>query len=380
MYKMASFDFQTAGKILFGRGKAETVPDLIANRGKRVLLVRGRQVAWVDHLFNLLVKSGLEVIDFKSQGEPSLSSVRAIAALGREARVDQVLAIGGGSVIDLGKAAAAVIPCKGDIEDYLQGKYLEFNPLHFTALPTTAGTGAEVTKNAVITVPDSQLKLSLRDDRMIPKLAIIDPALTDHTPKPVTLASGMDAITQVVEPFLSRRANPLTDAICQDAIKVGLPALVKLAAGEDASARDQMAYVSLAGGIALANAGLGAVHGFAAVIGGRTNAPHGLICARLLGPAMKANAQINQRAGSSMAKYDFIARSLSEAMGLSAENTFDELGSWLTDQSLPGLSAWITQPQNILETCEAARTASSMKTNPYDLSLEQLEELLLSAL
>ncbi|TMV08480.1 iron-containing alcohol dehydrogenase [Ruegeria sediminis] len=378
------FTFQTAGMIVFGRGKAASAVEMIQPWGRRVLLVRGTSVEWADRFAVDLSQSGKDVSEHRTRGEPTLDQVRAAIAAGRERGVEQVVAVGGGSVIDLGKAAAALIPGQGDIAEHLEGsgpaKPLDTAPLPFTAIPTTAGTGTEVTKNAVIGIPQAQKKVSLRDARMFPRLAVVDPALTDGAPWSVTLASGMDALTQVIEPFLSARATPLTDALCTSVMDNGFAALEKLAQGENQAARDQLAYVSLTGGIALANAGLGAVHGFAGVIGGRTTAPHGLICARLLGPVLQANAEAAIRAKQDMTKYRIIEEAIARATGLPPERAFAGLGDWLTGMGLPRLSDWMDDPSDIPAICEAAQKSSSMQSNPHRLAPDRLASILASAL
>lgn len=377
------FTFQTAGKIVFGRGKAGMALDAICGRGRRVLLVRGRSVGWASQLAAELKVAGLVVSEHRISGEPTIDKVRAAIREGRDHGIEQVVAVGGGSVIDLGKAAAAMIPGQSDIADHLEGigaaRPLDLAPLPFTAIPTTAGTGSEVTKNAVIGIPEAQKKVSLRDERMFPSLALVDPALTDGTPWPVTLASGMDALSQVIEPFLSSRATPLTDALCASVLDKGFSALARLGHGEDPAARDQLAYVSLTGGIALANAGLGAVHGFAAVLGGRTAAPHGLICARLLGPVLQANAEAAMKANGDMSKYSHVKAAISRATGIPQDRAFAGLGDWLTELGLPRLSDWVSEPSDIPAICEAARTSSSMQSNPHRFDVDRLGVILSSA-
>jgi alcohol dehydrogenase class IV len=279
---MTPFAIAAPPRILFGRGEAGKAPGLIAAFGPRGVVVHGahpRRAAW---LIDGLTGHGLKVQTIACAEEPTLLTVeRAVADL-RAFRPAWVVALGGGAVIDFGKALAALIPAPGGAMDHLEvvgkGLPLTADPLPFIALPTTAGTGAEATKNAVIGLPEYGRKVSLRDDRMMARLAIVDPALTDLCPRGVTLASGLDAITQVIEPYVSSRATPFTDALTAPAIEAGLPALMRLMQGEDQEARDTMAWVSLCGGLALANAGLGAVHALAGVIGGMTGRSAGCSC------------------------------------------------------------------------------------------------------
>jgi len=286
--------------------------------------------------------------------------------------VTAVVAIGGGAVIDAGKALAALIPAPHDALRYLevvgQGRPLDVPPLPFVAIPTTAGTGAEVTRNAVIQVAAHRRKVSLRDARMLPVLAVVDPGLTDDCPRGVTLASGLDAITQVIEPFVSTRANPFTDALCRDAIPRGLVALMRLIQAEDPQARDEMAWVSLCGGLALANAGLGVVHGLAGPLGGLSGAAHGALCGALLEPALgmnRARAQDPFR--------------LDQVLAMIAQVHPGGLGPWARAQGLRGLdSLGVTAEMRTLA-AQMAASSSSMKANPAPLTLQDLTDLMEAA-
>jgi alcohol dehydrogenase class IV len=381
---MTPFSFLTAGRILFGRGQASQAVSAVSGLGRRVALVRGGSVAWVDVLADALVAQGCSVTQVSCRREPDVPGLIDALASTRQAGVDVVVAVGGGAVIDMGKALAALLPSSSSIMDHLEGvgkaMPLSRAPLPFVALPTTAGTGAEVTKNAVIAVPNAGRKVSLRDDRMLPDLAIVDPALTDNAPRAVTLASGLDAVTQVIEPYLSNRANPLTDALCVTAIPMGLRALAMLERKEDAAARDAMAFVSLCGGLALANAGLGAVHGLAGVIGGRLGAPHGLICGRLLGPVLVANRQALADAGRDTVRFDEVAGWIAEALGGDAETAFERLTSLLDGWGLARLGQWSNPHTNLDEIAREAASASSMRANPCELSPEVLVSLMRQAL
>ena len=246
------------------------------------------------------------------------------------------------------------------------------------ALPTTAGTGAEATKNAVIGIPEHRRKVSLRDDRMLPDLALVDPALTDDCPPGVTLASGLDAVTQVIEPYLSCRANPLTDALCRDAIPRGLNALRSLMDTPTSKARDQMAYVSLSGGIALANAGLGAVHGLAGVLGGRTGMAHGAICGRLLVPILHANAAALHAAGQPAERITEIRNWVAAAFDTTPDDALAHLSDWADSHGLPYLPrVSAAELQDWAQECERA---SSYKANPIPLGQDRLIRALEQAL
>ena len=380
----AAFSFLTSGRIEFGRGKRDLVSGAALGLGRSVLLLRGRSVAWVDQLTDDLTRSGAQVTPVISTGEPTVAIVEEALAAGRAARADVVVAVGGGSVIDLGKAVAALLPWASGGMDHLEsvgaGKPLTAEPLPFIAVPTTSGTGAEVTKNAVVSVPEAARKVSLRDDRMLPDLAVIDPSLTDHAPRAQTLASGLDALTQVIEPYLCSRANPLTDALCRAAIPLGARALARLAVEEHPGARDDIAFVSLASGLALANAGLGAVHGLAGVVGGRSGAPHGLICGRLLGPVLAANAAVLAQSGADLGRFHEVAVWLAEPFGHSADEVFAALPELLDRWQVPRLGKWLTPQMDLMAIAEEAQTASSMKANPCVLPSKVLVEVMHQAL
>ncbi|MFT5065921.1 MAG: alcohol dehydrogenase class IV, partial [Reinekea sp.] len=289
------FSFSSPQTIHFGRGQSQQAATIAKGYGDAALLVHGANAQRAEWLVTLCNDAGLSIKTISCQNEPSLPDIeRALAGL-QGFRPAVVIGTGGGSVIDLAKALAALIPCTGPAQSYLEvvgdGRRLDAPPIPMIALPTTAGTGAEVTKNAVISVPEHGLKVSLRDPRMIPQIAIVDADLMQGAPQRVTLAAGLDAVTQVIEPYLSIKSNPMTDAICRAAIPVGLRVLRDVVENDSPDAWDAMAWVSTCGGLALANAGLGAIHGFAGVIGGQTNAPHGEICGTLLPAVLESHLQ-----------------------------------------------------------------------------------------
>ena len=217
-------------------------------------------------------------------------------------------------------------------------------------------------------------KVSLRDDRMVARVAIVDPALTDHCPRAVTLASGLDAVTQVIEPYVCTKATPYTDALARPAIGMGMAALRQLMEREDPEARDRLAWVSLCGGLALANAGLGAVHGLAGVIGGMTGAAHGAICGALLGPVLAANRAA--AAGMARARLDEVCTFLAEALGCQAAEAPGALQAWTWSAGLPGLASLGVTPEMHREIAAASLGASSMKANPVALTEATLCEVL----
>lgn len=380
---IAPFAFATATEILFGRRQTTVAATRIGAIGRRVLLVHGRDARRAAWLMNGLDMQGCDVTRFVVPREPDIDLIRDGIAAGQGAQV--VVALGGGAVIDAGKAIAALVPATRPILDHLevvgQGLPLDNPPLPFVAIPTTAGTGAEVTRNAVIGVPQHRRKVSLRDGRMLPQLAIVDPVLTYHCPRAVTLASGLDAITQVIEPFVCTRTNPLTDALCRDAIPRGLAALRRLIEAEDAHARDDMAWVSLSGGLALANAGLGAVHGLAGPLGGLTGAAHGAICGALLPQVLVANRRAvtdPRHAG----RLDRVAAWIGAAFGrpgADMDGAATLLSDWSRAAGLPRLTALGIDARTQAAAADAAAASSSMKTNPAALSSDDLRALMAEA-
>lgn len=372
---MTPFAITTPGRILFGRGEAANAPALVRAFGPRGLLVHGANAARAAWLVEAL---GPGTLALPCRGEPTLDDLDAALSIARAHGPDWVAALGGGAALDLGKALAALIPAPTGPMEHLEvvgkGLPLTADPLPFVAIPTTAGTGAEVTKNAVIGLPELGRKVSLRDERMVARLAIVDPVLTDGCPKAVTLASGLDALTQVIEPFVSVKATPFTDALTGPAIGAGLAALMQLMRGEDPEARDRMAWTSLCGGLALSNAGLGAVHGFAGVIGGMTGAAHGAICGALLGPVLAANREAT--AGRFRARLDEVCEALAEALGSSVAEAPSALQAWAWAEGLPGLAALGVGEDRHAEIVAVAKGASSMRGNPVVLSDAALREVL----
>lgn len=380
---LPAFAFGPAGRILFGRGRAAEAPDLARALGTRIALVRGASPDRAAFLADGLARAGVPHVAIACPGEPDLPGLLAALDTVRAFGANAVVGLGGGSVVDLAKAIAALAPAPGDPMDHLEvvgrGLPLAAAPLPMLAVPTTAGTGAEVTRNAVIAVPEHRRKVSLRDERMIPTIALVDPALTDGAPRAVTLASGLDALTQVIEPYLSARANPMTDALCRDAIPRALPALRTLMRGEDASARDSMAFVSLCGGLALAHAGLGVVHGLAGPIGGVSGAPHGAVCGALLAPsllALRAKAQAGSTLARRLAEVD---AHVAAAFEVSPAEAPDALAAFARDNGLPSLSALGVAADDHAGLAAMANASSSMKASPVRFEEAALVDLMRAA-
>lgn len=379
-----NFDFATAGRIIFGKGKIDEVPRLAADCGRRILLVRGKKATGLEPFFDRLERAGLSVSPFVVSGEPAVRDVEAGARLAGETQSQVVVAIGGGSVLDAGKAIAALATNDGPILDYLEvvGKGLPLTRpcLPVIAVPTTAGTGSEVTRNAVMTVPEQRVKVSLRSPGMLPRVAVIDPLLTLSLPPEITASSGMDALTQVLEPYVSRKANPLVDLFCQEGLRRAAGSLQTACEhGDDIEARENMVFTSLLGGLALANAGLGAVHGFAGPLGGYYNAPHGALCAALLAPVVRVNIETLRGASPRhpvLARYLQIAQWLTDNPQANLEDGIRWLENLTRSLNIPGLRAYGVSPQDYSTLIEKAAASSSMKGNPADLTSREMRRIL----
>jgi alcohol dehydrogenase class IV len=382
---MMPFEFATAGRIMAGGGRAAELPGVLAGLGSRVLVCTGADPARHS---GLLAGLGLPAVVFPVAGEPTVDLARAGVAAAREHGADVVAAIGGGSVIDLGKTVAMLLGNGGDPLDYLEvvgaGQEITQPAAPCVAVPTTAGTGAEVTANAVLASPAHQIKASLRSPLMIPRVALVDPQLTASCPPRVTAASGLDALTQCLEPFVSVRANPLTDGLAREGLRRGAAGLrAAYADGRDAGARADMAMCSLLGGIALANAKLGAVHGLAGVIGGMADVPHGIACAALLAPVIEANVRAlwsGPPGHSALDRYAEVAQLLTGQPGASIEDGLAWIRETTTLLAIPGLAAFGIGPQHAEDVAAKASRSSSMQGNPVALSHSDLRAILLQAL
>jgi alcohol dehydrogenase class IV len=381
---VAPFEFATADRVLVGAGRSAELPALLAGSGTRVLACTG---ASPDRHAELLAGMGMPAVVFPVAGEPTVDLARAAVAAAREHGADVVVAVGGGSVIDTGKAVAMLLGNGGDPLDYLEvigaGQAITRPSVPCVAVPTTAGTGAEVTANAVLASPAHRVKASLRGVTMIPRAALIDPLLAVSCPPPVTAASGLDALTQCLEPFVSPRANPLTDAVAREGLRRAAAGLRRAYAdGTDVAARTDMAVASLAGGIALANAKLGAVHGLAGVIGGTIAVPHGVACAALLGPVIEANVAA-LRAGPpghpALARYAEAAALLTGDPGAAIEAGIAWIRETLAELAIPGLGGFGLRPDHADGIAAKALESSSMKGNPVALSARDLRAVLASA-
>lgn len=382
------FEFATSNRILFGQGTLSQVPSLAQSLGTKAFVVTGRSAERIAPVLTQLESQGPDYTCFQVPGEPSIDLVAEAVDMARQHKCDLVIAMGGGSAIDAGKAVAAMLTNEGDLLTYLevvgQGKTLSKHPVPMIAIPTTAGTGAEVTRNAVLSVPEHQRKVSMRHAWMLPNVAVIDPELTYHLPPQITATTGLDAITQLIEPFVSSQNNPLTDGLCREGLQRAARSLkIAYVDGTHVQAREDMAVASLFGGLALANAKLGAVHGFAGPIGGLINAPHGAVCGRLLPLVMDANIRALQKTASdapALARYQALGPLLTGDPQASAADAVAWVKDLCKTVKIPALRQLGLTTELIPEIASQSRDSSSMKGNPVELEREELQVILLKAL
>jgi alcohol dehydrogenase class IV len=385
------FEFATASRIKFGAGTFKESGRLAKEFGRRALVACGLGCERAAPLLDLLAEAGVEAVLFSVEGEPDVSAIERGTRVALQADCDLVIGFGGGSAIDSAKAVGVLatnLAGGGEIYDYLEvigaGRALEKPSLPCIAIPTTAGTGAEVTRNAVIGAPDQQLKVSLRSPSMLPRLALVDPELTYSLPPEITAATGLDALTQLIEPFVSRAANPLTDALCREGMRRAARSLRRAYhAGSDPESREGMALASLFGGLALANAKLGAVHGFAGPVGGAAPAPHGAVCARLLPLVMEVNLRAlkaRQPDDPVILRYEEIAQTLTGNEGAEAEEGPAWVRELAAELGISPLSTYGLESGDIPQLVEKSARASSMQGNPIQLTAGEMEEIMERAL
>ncbi len=383
---MIRFEFATTSRIIFGRGTLKEVPALATQMGGRPLVVTGKNTERAAPLLDLLKTTGMQPLTFGVPGEPTIEMTLEGVQLARKKACDVVIGIGGGSVIDAAKAIAALLTNTGDIMDYLevigQGQPLTQASAACIAIPTTAGTGAEVTRNSVLASTEHRVKVSLRSPTMLPDLAVIDPELTYSMPPSLTASTGLDALTQILEPFVSLQSNPLTDALCREGLKRVARSLRRaFEKGSDTAAREDMAIASLFGGLALANSKLGAVHGFAGTMGAMFSIPHGVICACLLPHVMEVNVKALQRRGTLefLSRYDEVARLLTGKPDAGATDGIDWIHDLCNALDVAPLFEFGITEAHFPEMIAGAKRASSMKGNPVKLTDEELIEILRKA-
>lgn len=382
------FEFATAARIIFGPGTLDEVGPLAREFGRRAFIVTGRDATRAAPLLDRLVDSGITATTCPIAREPALDDITRGVACARAAGCDLVIGFGGGAALDAAKAIAALLTNDGELLDYLEvvgrAQPLARAGTPYIAIPTTAGTGSEVTRNAVLASPAHRVKVSLRSPHLLPRIALVDPALTLGLPPALTAATGLDALTQLIEPYVSLRANPMTDALCVDGIRrIARSLRTAFENGSDLAARTDMALASLHGGLALANAGLGAVHGFAGPIGGMFPAPHGAVCAALLPQVMAANLaalRAQQPRSPTLARFDEIARLLTGQPHATADDGVNWIRALVAALRISPLSAFGITHADTPAIVAASAKASSIKANPLPLTPEELTAILEAAL
>ncbi|MCB1208927.1 MAG: iron-containing alcohol dehydrogenase [Verrucomicrobiales bacterium] len=381
------FDYSSPARILFGCGRSAEAATVCYALGQRILIVTGSRQRQSAAIASALAELGATTATFSLSKEPTIEDVEEGLAMAKAIQASVVLSIGGGAAIDLGKAIAAMIPQPEPLITYLEvigaGRPLDHPSAPFIAIPTTAGTGAEATKNAVITSVTHRTKVSLRHTSMFPTIAIIDPELSLTLPPDVTAACGMDALTQLMEAYVTLKAQPMTDALCASAIPIAARALpTAYHNGGDIAAREAMAYAALSSGIALANAGLGAVHGFAAPIGGLCHAPHGAVCAALLAPVWAMNLRLvaSSENAEILQRFVLVAQWLTNDPHAQAKDGVRWLQELSRELQIPKLRSLGVKAEDLPQISANAAKASSMKGNPVALSEAQRIEILEEAL
>jgi len=378
------FEFSTSQKIIFGPGVLDELGSIVSNLGKRALLIIGVPEEYASPLLSQISKSNFFFITFSIFSEPTIDLVQSAVDLARQGNCDLLVGFGGGSAMDTAKAVSALLTNPGNIVDYLEvvgrGQPLNNITVPCIAIPTTAGTGAEVTRNAVLGVPEKKVKVSLRSHLILPRLALVDPELTYNLPPEITASTGLDALTQVIEPYVSQKSNPLSDALCVEGIRRSSRSLRKVYQdGHDQNARLDMCLASLFGGLALANSALGAVHGFASVLGGMFNGPHGAICARLLPLVIEVNIRaLTQRQADhpALRRYDDIAKILTGKQTAASKDCVEWVKETCSLLNVPPLGSYGINAGYLPEIVEKSSKASSMKGNPITLNRDELLEIL----
>ncbi len=381
------FEFATATRILFGAGTINEIGALVDRLGGRALVVTGRNPKRVERLLALLDAAHIGAYVYPIDGEPTVGMALEGVKHVREEECDFVVGFGGGSALDGAKAIAALATNPGDPMDYLEvigkGKPLQRPPLPLILIPTTAGTGSEVTRNAVLAAPEQRVKVSLRSPSMLAKVAIVDPELTYDVPAAVTAYTGMDALAQVLEPYVSISANPITDAFCREGLPRAARSLSKVVNAPDAENREDMALVSLYGGLALANSRLGAAHGFAGPLGGMYDAPHGALVAALLPHVMTVNLRAlmeRQPDGQALRRYTQTATLLTGKPRASAQHGAVWVTKLVAELRIPPLRKYGIKSEHFDDIIDKSANSNSMKGNPITLTHDEMREILEMAL
>jgi alcohol dehydrogenase class IV len=392
---MNPFDLLSVPRVAFGPGRSAEIGRLAAEFGRRALIVTNADRSDPEapvRLANLCAQEGLTCFTFSLRGEPTTTTADQAAALARQNDCAVLIALGGGAALDAAKAAAALLTNGGEALDYLEvvgrGQKIVKPAAPWLALPTTAGTGAEATFNAVLSSPAHKRKASLRSLRLLPQAVILDPELGRRVRREVAARAGLDALTQLIEGFVTLRASPATDALAREGLSLAAHALKRMAAGDaDDESRSEMALAAFFSGVVLANAGLGAVHGFAAPLGARLDLPHGGVCAALLPHVLRANVEaLRQRTPThpALRRLAEIGRLLTGNATLNenaaVEAAADVSERWARDFGLPNLGACGLTEADFPEIVADSRRSGSMRGNPVELTDEELKNILAAAI
>lgn len=383
------YDFLMPGETIFGWGRRDELPRCVARFSQRAWIVSGSQTlntkGVLDEMLADLMNAGIEATLLTTiRHEPEVSDVDAVTAKllsYRPSDEDVIVAVGGGSAIDLAKAVSAMVTNREgeSVADYLEGvgKGLKMvrSPLPMVAVPTTAGTGSEATKNAVISSYDPPFKKSLRSEMMVPKCVVWDPELTVSCPPHVTAHSGMDTITQLIESYISRRAAPIPQALVRSAFAGAISSIVTAVEHPtDRAAREQMAHAAFLSGVSLANSGLGLAHGVAAALGSIARVPHGLACAMLLPSALEANCDVARTELATLARIGLQKGIINECTAVDA--LMEHIDSLLDRLKIPRCLSDVGVTEAMIPALVQGSHGNSLSGNPRDISDEELTQIL----
>ncbi len=376
------FQFLTSNRIVFGAGALQNSLSLINQYGYSVLLVSGRSVQRAQMVSDYLQQQNMPYQHVAIHGEPNITMVEEVAIAGRHFQPQVVVAIGGGSVLDMGKALAAIIPNQGNVYDYVEvvGRNvpLKTKPLPFIAIPTTASTGSEVTKNAVLKSGQDKVKVSLRSPEMLPAVAIIDPSLTYGTDRYTSGRGAMDAFTHLMEAYVCGDPNPLTDMICEEGLRRLSRSTLAACCLDEKDARADLSFAAMLGGMAMTNAKLGAAHGLASALGGKLEAPHSVITARLAPYVMRENIHAAQQAKrvEVLQRYFRIAQLLTKRKNVNIDDSVLWVQMMLDKLQLPTLDQFGVCTTSFEQVATDALRSQAIKGNPLPLTHERLVYIL----
>lgn len=372
------FQFMTSTRIIFGEGALQSSLSTLNQFGYSVLLVTGKNLQRANSVIQYLKLQNMRYQHVAISGEPNITMVEETALAGRKFQPDMVVAMGGGSVLDMGKALAAIITNQGDVYDYVEvvGRSvpLKSKPLPFIAIPTTASTGSEVTKNAVLRSGQDQVKVSLRSPEMLADVAIVDPTLTYGTDPYVSGRGAMDAFTHLMEAYVCGEPNPLTDMICEEGLRRLSQSVIAACMQDDHKARADISFAAMLGGMAITNAKLGAAHGLASALGGKLNAPHSVITARLAPYVMNENINAAQRAGRNdlLQRYTRLAQVLTGRVNAHREDSVLWVRMMLEKLDIPALDEFGVCSTSFEQVAEDTLKSVAIKGNPLPLTEERL--------